>query len=263
MNTTRINFHTHTKRCKHAGGTEEDYVKEAISCGFSMLGISDHAPFPDYDFGLRMEYEELDEYLNEIDLLKNRYDGQITLYKGLEIEYMPKYLSYYEELLGTKKLDYLLLGEHIYQAGDGTVQNIYFAPDTGWYISYANAIAEGLHTGLFPMVAHPDLFLLNQYAWDTNCDRAVDTILNAAAANNTILEYNANGLRRGITSFPDGERYPYPHEKFWTAVAAAKLPVIVGSDCHNPDNLWDDAVETAYRNLKELGIHPVVPASAG
>ena len=26
----RTNYHTHTKRCKHAGGTELDYVKAAL-----------------------------------------------------------------------------------------------------------------------------------------------------------------------------------------------------------------------------------------
>lgn len=95
------------------------------------------------------------------------------------------------------------------------------------------------------------------YNWDKNCDRALDTILNAAAANNTILEYNANGFRRGKASFPDGERYMYPHTKFWQAVADAKLPVIVGSDCHSPENMWDDAVKMAYKELEQLGIRPV------
>lgn len=253
----RANFHTHTQRCKHAVGIEEDYVKAAISCGLSKLGFSDHAPFPDHDFGLRMVYEEFDDYLGTIEQLKEKYADKITLCKGVEIEYLPKYRSYYEELLSTGKLDYLLLGEHFYQADAENTQNIFFAESTDWYASYADAIAEALRTGFFVMLAHPDLFLLNKFAWDRNCDYAVDTIINAAAATNTILEYNANGFRRGKAVFPDGERYPYPHEKFWTAVADAKLPVIVGSDCHSPENMWDKSVEKAYQELEKLGIKPV------
>ena len=60
----KVNYHTHTYRCKHAGGTEEDYIKAAIENDFDIIGISDHAPFPDYDFGYRMDYCELDEYIN-------------------------------------------------------------------------------------------------------------------------------------------------------------------------------------------------------
>lgn len=258
----RANYHTHTKRCKHATGTEEDYVTSAISCGLSKLGFSDHAPFPDHDFGLRMDYGEFDDYLSSIDLLREKYANKITLYKGVEIEYMPGYLSYYENLLGTGKLDYLLLGEHFYPVDEKNMQNIFFAESPKWYVNYANSIAEALGTGLFVMLAHPDLFLLNPFAWDKNCDYALDTILNAAAANNTILEYNANGFRRGKASFPDGERYKYPHAKFWQAVADAKLPVIVGSDCHSPENMWDDAVELAYKELEHLGIRPVTSFSS-
>ena len=50
----RSNFHTY--RCKHAGGTEQDYVLAAINQEVSILGFSDHAPYPDDRFGLRMDF---------------------------------------------------------------------------------------------------------------------------------------------------------------------------------------------------------------
>ena len=39
------NYHTHTYRCNHATGTEEEYINNAIALGFKELGFSDHAPF--------------------------------------------------------------------------------------------------------------------------------------------------------------------------------------------------------------------------
>ncbi|HAH75526.1 MAG TPA: histidinol phosphate phosphatase HisJ family protein, partial [Kandleria vitulina] len=39
------NYHTHTYRCKHAIGKEEDYIKNAIKAGYTELGFSDHAPW--------------------------------------------------------------------------------------------------------------------------------------------------------------------------------------------------------------------------
>ncbi|MFR5796189.1 MAG: PHP domain-containing protein [Christensenellales bacterium] len=42
----KANYHTHTARCGHATGTDEDYVLAAIEQGFDELGFSDHVPWP-------------------------------------------------------------------------------------------------------------------------------------------------------------------------------------------------------------------------
>ena len=38
------NYHTHTWRCRHADGTEREYVETAIEAGLKILGFSDHTP---------------------------------------------------------------------------------------------------------------------------------------------------------------------------------------------------------------------------
>lgn len=253
----RVNYHTHTKRCQHAQGTEEDYVKSAIESNISILGFSDHAPFPNHDFGFRMPFKELDSYLQSIDSLTKKYSTDIILLKSLEIEYLPEYHSYYESLLSDYKLDYLLLGSHFYKINSGDIQNITMAKNTDWYINYAKTIASALKTGYFKILAHPDLCLMNLLPWDKNCDIAFDIILEAASSSNIILEYNANGFRRGIHNFPDGKRFMYPDIRFWKQVAKTNIPVIVGSDAHNPTQIWDFALEQSYKNLNNLGITPI------
>ena len=39
------NYHTHTTRCGHAEGTEEEYILTALRCGYKVLGFSDHTPW--------------------------------------------------------------------------------------------------------------------------------------------------------------------------------------------------------------------------
>ena len=51
----KTNFHTHNYRCEHAVGNVEDYVKVAIREGYTELGISDHAPMPEYYKNNRMK----------------------------------------------------------------------------------------------------------------------------------------------------------------------------------------------------------------
>ena len=254
----KTNFHTHTSLCRHADGTAEDYVKSAVSNGLTQLGFSDHGPYPDIDLGQRMLFEELEEYLNEIDSLAAKYKQNIQIRKGLEIEYLPRYRDYYEQLLTKRSLEYLLMGEHFYINPEGERANIYeVTSSTGQYLAYARTVAEGMKTGLFAAVAHPDLYMLNPFAWNDDCRRAADLIIDTAVATDTILEYNANGLRWEQRTYPDGRRAPYPHDNFWKMAAKAPVRVIVGSDCHNPSCIWDCAMDTAHENLKKLGIQPV------
>lgn len=259
MHKIKNNFHTHCQRCRHALGQEEDYVKSALSSGLSQLGFSDHAPYlePEADFGRRMEFHELNDYLETVDTLTERYKDKIKIRKGLEIEYLPKYLSYYEELLTKWNVEYLLLGEHFYINAKGDYGNTYEIASTDEYIFYARTVTEGMKTGFFKAVAHPDLYLLNPYAWNDDCQKAADMIIDTAVNTGTILEYNANGFRRGLQFYPDGTRYPYPDDRFWLLAAKAPVKVIVSSDCHEPKYVWDDAMELAYEKLQALGICPI------
>ena len=219
----KINFHTHTNRCRHADGIAADYVQSALSAGVTQLGFSDHAPFPDYDFGMRMPYCELSEYIEDINALTVQYQTDIILWKGLEIEYLPEYRDYYEALLTRSGMDYLLMGEHFYKNASGKTTN----------------------------------YMADNFVWDDNCKKAADIISDTAVTTGTVLEYNANGFRREKKFYPDGTRYQYPHPAFWEMVKGSGARVIVGSDCHNPSQVWDVAIEKAYQNLYALGIHPI------
>ncbi len=249
------NFHTHTYRCKHASGKEEDYVKAAIANGFSELGFSDHGPFPDKDYGLRMDFSELPEYVSEIERLDKVYGDRIKLFKGLEVEYHPKYSGYYKELISELGIEYLVLGEHTYTVSGGTMKNIAFAESTKEYIEYAEGIAEGVETGCFAFIAHPDIMFRNNFSWDRNCDKACDIILSAAEKYSVPLEFNVNGLRRGFCSFPDGIRYQYPHERFWKQISGSSQKVIIGADCHIPEQLNDAYITMAEKMCTDLKLN--------
>ena len=252
----KVNFHTHTYRCNHATGNEEDYVVEAIKNNFTALGMSDHAPYPDDRLEFRMQYAELKDYINTVENLKEKYKDKIKLYCGLEIEYDPNCYDYYKYLLNDLHLDYLAFGQHVFMH-NGKFCNSFELDSTEEYISYANSIVEAFSTGFFKFLCHPDLIFLNDFAWDENCEKACDIIIEGAKKYNMILEVNSNGLRRGVTTFCDGDRYRYPHEKFWQKVSKTDLKVIINSDCHNPQDLWDENMNKAYEFAKRLNLNIV------
>ena len=91
----KTNYHTHTTRCMHATGSDEDYVLSAIKGGYQELGFSDHTPWKyhtDYVADMRMLPEELPGYVESLRSLREKYRDQISIKIGLECEYFPAYI---------------------------------------------------------------------------------------------------------------------------------------------------------------------------
>lgn len=242
---TRTNYHTHTYRCGHASGCEEDYVISAIEQNVKTLGFSDHGPFEDYDYDFRMKFSDFPSYLESIDSLKEKYKDKIELLKSVEIEYFPQETSFYEKLLTKYNLDYLLLGQHMYYKNNKLVEyNI--IDNSSYFLDYATSLKEGMNTKLFKMIAHPDFFAKFMFPWDYNCEKATDIIIDTAVKNDCILEINANGIRKGLQSSIEGSKYQYPYSEFWKIAATSGVKTVINSDCHNPEDLWDDSMDKAY-----------------
>ncbi len=73
------NYHTHTTRCFHAIGKDEEYVKAAIQANIKELGFSDHTPWhydSSFKASMRMPECQLDDYIESILSLKEKYNGK-------------------------------------------------------------------------------------------------------------------------------------------------------------------------------------------
>ncbi|MBE6720554.1 MAG: PHP domain-containing protein, partial [Ruminococcaceae bacterium] len=111
----KYNLHTHTVRCFHAQGGDEEYVESAIKNGYGLLGFSDHSPYiyPDgYVSHMRMAPEDTPDYINSIRYLGEKYKKQIDIKVGFEMEWYPDLIDGQREFLKTLDIDYLILGQH-------------------------------------------------------------------------------------------------------------------------------------------------------
>ncbi len=250
------NYHTHCEHCKHAEGSVEVYVQQAIIDGLAILGMSDHLPYPHHDYGYRMDFAEIWDYIYEVREAQEKFRGRLRLLLGFESEYLRSQRDYYEELLTEYGVEYLVLGQHFYDIG-GRWQGAYGISDTAECITYARSVSEALDTGYYSLLAHPDIVGVNCLDWDRNMDEMTDIILESAIKNNVPLEINANGVRRGIVSDNLGEHYMYPHFKFWEKVAQAKADVIISSDCHNPSLLYDADVRKCRTIAENWGLNVI------
>lgn len=239
----RANYHTHTRRCRHAQGTERDYIERALEGGLETLGFSDHAP---YEYGeannypnVRMPPEELEDYVAAVGALRTEYAGRIELHVGLEAEYYPKLFPKLLERARALGVEYLLLGQHFLENEIG--QPYCGAPteDKRLLDRYVGQSIDGLQTGAFSCFAHPDL--IHYLGDDAAYTRGMRRLCRAAAEADVPLELNLLGLREG--------RH-YPDARFWRIAAEEGNAVILGCDAHRPEHAW--APETEARALKEF-----------
>lgn len=252
------NYHTHTTRCNHAVGTDEEYVQAAIAAGYKKLGMSDHGPFPDERWShSRMDFRELPEYIETFRMLDEKYADEIALYVGLEIEYDASMHAYYEQLYNVYGLDYLAFGNHDFQLANGTWHDAFHTETPEVLEAYTKNLVAGMATDYFAFVVHPDVAFDRYPRWDAAAERCSEQIIDMAVKRNIVLEYNANGIRKGKHQYEDEERYGYPHHRFWELVASAGVRTMIGSDAHNPAFLWDEAMIESFETVSALGL-PIV-----
>ncbi len=246
----QANYHTHTRRCLHAGGTDEEYVKEAIRNGYEVLGFSDHCPWKyatDYVPKMRMRLEQFDDYQSSILALKKKYEGRIEILLGLEAEYFPQYMDWLLDFVIEKQVDYLIFGCHYHQS-DETGRYFGRIAREG-FDTYIQAVMDGLETGMYSYLAHPEL-PLRSLDWDDGMTEGFTRICRYCAAHDIPLEYNVLGLPLARRTGREG----YPHHRFWKIAGDCGCRAIIGMDAHHPKDLRVSLYRAARRTLEEAGV---------
>lgn len=281
MRKIKVNFHTHSRFCDGKGEPAE-YAEYALQHGFSTLGFSGHSPLPfDNNFSIRDNDYPL--YCNEIRRLQQEYAGKMNIRLGLEIDFVPGVCDNFQPLIEQGELDYFLGGVHLVvnpddvdylrshpsEAGehlwfiDGPRQETY---DDGLQRVFHGDIRRGV-TAFFhqtnamiesqrpPVVVHfnkivmhnRDRYFLESDKW--YLDLVYET-LQLMHETGCIAEVNTRGIYK--------KRHDdyYPSRQLLRHMNELGIPVLVGTDAHEPSNL--DLFEGAYEYLEEIGYKHIV-----
>lgn len=240
------NYHSHTWRCNHASGTEQEYLEAARKRGFVEFGFSDHTPYPFPWYHLswfRMKCDELREYTNTVDMLRKAYPD-MRIHTGLEAEYYPAYFKNLMALLRDSDVQYLLLGQHYLDNEIGAHYSGNATADEALLRRYCTQTRDAMQTGLFTYFAHPDL--IHFKGSGETYIREMRGLCREAKSCGMPLEVNLLGIEKG--------RH-YPDIRFWRIAAEENCPVILGCDTHDPKALGSEASEIAARRMvSELGL---------
>lgn len=244
------NYHTHTYRCQHATGEDREYVEAAIRGGMKVLGFSDHSPWiykDNYVSKIRMAPNEVDGYIYSLQSLKKEYEKDITIYIGFESEYIPELIEAQNAFLKDYPIDYMILGQHMNTPEPHGTYTGFPTSSDAFLAEYVDTIIEGMETGKYRYVAHPDL--INYTGSDTFYREQMTKLCKYLKEKDVPVELNLLGVY---------EKRHYTSKRFLDIAKAVGNSIILGIDAHTPDRLeCTDIQEECIQIIKDTGLEYV------
>lgn len=246
-------YHIHTARCGHATGAMEEYVRQARASGLMEMGFSDHIymywlPPEQRDPSLAMSEEEFPAYVEDVYRLQREFpDMSIRL--AVEADYIPGWERQLTKALAPYPWDYVLGSVHF--IGDwGFDDERHIARFQEWdvgelYERYFDLVCRGAESGLFDVMAHPDLVKKFGHRPSGDLRPLYAQVARRLKAADVCVEVNTAGLRKPVAEI-------YPAYELLREFRRAGLSATIGSDAHAPGQVAAD-YQRAVALLKEAG----------
>src|SRR5271156_5417153 len=227
----------------------ERYRAAADDRGIAELGVSEHI----YRFTQALEvwrhpfweqyaHDDLDEYCAFV-------REQTDLRLGLEADFVPGAEDRLANLLEARDFDYVDGSVHFLgdRAVDMEEYTVWTRTDPGrsaeqiWR-RYFETLGEAARSGLFDILAHPDLVKVWSPAHQPHPERPrpegdlrryYELALEGIAESGIAVEVSTAGLRKPT-------RELYPAEAFLSMCVDAGAPVALSSDAHRPEDVGSD-----------------------
>jgi len=231
----------------------ERYRSVADERGIAELGVSEHIyRFTQaldvwrHPFWERYAHDDLDSYCAFV-------REQTDLRLGIEADFVPGAEDRTANLLEARDFDYVIGSVHFLREGAVDMDD-YSVWDSGrsaeeiWR-RYFQTIGEAARSGLFDVLAHPDLVKM----WGGerplpagDLRRYYELAMDGIAESGIAVEVSTAGLRKRA-------RELYPAPAFLQMSLEAGAPVALSSDAHRPEDVGAD-YDQALGLLEDLGV---------
>lgn len=229
------------------------YRATASERGIAELGVSEHV----YRFEQALEvwrhpfwqqyaHDDLDAYCTFV-------REQTDLRLGIEADFVPGAEDRMANLLEAREFDYVIGSVHFIREGavDMDEYGVWKkgrSAEEVWR-RYFQTIGESAASGLFDVVAHPDLVKYwgrERPLPEGDLRRYYELAIDGIAQSGIAVEVSTAGLRKRA-----GEIYPAP--AFLKMCLEAGAPIALSSDAHRPQDVGADYVQ-ALDLLERLGV---------
>lgn len=265
----KTNYHTHTLYCDGRAAMD-DFLRFAVAEHFTSFGFSSHAPLP-FSTAWTMEWDRMNDYLQEFQRMKLRYEGRIELCIGLEIDYLDAESNPFSERFRQLPLDYRIGSVHLLADSLGNLVDIdcpptqfrrlvdeHFGGDVVEVVCrYYRQLDAMLEAGGFDIVGHPD-----KMHYNASCYRR--GLLDEEWYDDLVRSYFQEIARHGYQVEVNTKSYLdkhvlFPNVRYFSYLNRLGIRVQVNSDAHYPERINDGRREAlqalhraGYRSVMEL-----------
>ena len=212
------------------------YVEAAEAAGVTELGCAEHMyRFTEalnvwqHPFWNEWAIDDIDQYVEAVEA------SPVKL--GIEGDYILGAEEKLDDLLGSRPFDYVVgsvhfLGDYSLDTEEYTIWDGSRDPDEIWR-RYFETLASAARSGLFDILAHPDLVKVWGRAGrlpSVDPRSMYEPAIEAIAESGIAVEVSTAGLRKGV-----GEIYPAP--AFMEMCVEAGAVFSLSSDAHDPGQI--------------------------
>jgi histidinol-phosphatase (PHP family) len=231
----------------------ERYRTVAEDRGIAELGVSEHVHrftqalgVWDHPFWREYAHDDLEEYCRFV-----REDTDLRL--GIEADFIPGAEDRTANLLDAHDFDYVVgsvhfLSDRALDMDDYGVWGTGASAEEIWR-SYFLALGEAARSGLFDILAHPDLVKVwgrDRPRPEGDLRRYYELAIDGIADSGIAIEVSTAGLRKR-------SREIYPAPGLLAMCVEAGSPVALSSDAHRPEEVGAD-YDAALELLEQVGV---------
>lgn len=224
----------------------ERYREAASERGILELGVSEHIyrftqalELWQHPFWREYAHDDLDDYCRFV-----REETDLRL--GLEADFIPGAEDRIANLLEAHDFDYVVgsvhfLGDHSLDTDDYSVWSSGRSAEEIWR-GYFRTLGEAARSGLFDILAHPDLVKVwspthpayrERPLPEGDLRRYYELALDGIVESGVAIEVSTAGLRKRAQEI-------YPAPAFLEMCVEAGAPVALSSDAHRPEDVGAD-----------------------
>jgi histidinol-phosphatase (PHP family) len=244
-----VDYHTHSV-LSDGKDTYEEMIQAAVAKGLDEIGFSDHVCLKPVNWATRLE--DIPVMTEQILALKQKYDHQIRVRYGLEMDYFPGKEAELGELIESIPVDYVIGSVHF--IGDWN-----FDTDLSFYGKWSNnklyrkyfkLIQKAAKSGLFDVIGHLDIIKKFKVYPETDQSKLFDDTVAIIKENNLVVELNTGGLDRPCAEFT-------PDANILEMCFRQQVPVTLSSDAHRSEHIARH-YQSALALLRKIGYSEVI-----
>ncbi|MBM7578958.1 histidinol-phosphatase HisJ [Jeotgalibacillus terrae] len=249
--------HIHTPYCPHGSKDAFSlYAEKAIEAGLKEITFTEHAPLPegftdptpDQDSG--MKHYDIEHYLKDVEEIKKKYKKDLTIYTGLEVDYIDGFEKETADFLHQygSHLDDSILSVHFLKASNEYIC-MDFSHESFERLIALTGSADAVHTLYYQTVlqsVHSDLGRYKPkrighmtlatkfqrlYPPLDSHEHEISSLLEAVRLNKLELDYNGAGTVKPYCL------ETYPSAAIATAAQQMGIRLVYGSDAHTASGL--------------------------